>query len=110
MVKKFTVVALVAKKFVEVLFVVEELVAKKLVAVALVKTPFVANMLVLVELVITPLVAKIFCVYVLRKRNVEEPRLYVVLRDGVILPATCNLSVGVVVPITKLPLPENVAR
>ncbi len=35
--------------------------------------------------------------------KVDDPKLYVVFSDGVILPATCNLSVGALVPIPILP-------
>lgn len=56
-----------------------------------------------VELVITDDVAKIFCVYRLRNLSVEEPRDPPKSEFGVMLPATCSLSVGVEVPMPMLP-------
>ena len=48
--------------------------------------------------------AKMFCVKVLRKRSVEDPRENVPVTDGVVLPAITRRSDGVVEPIPTLPL------
>ena len=48
--------------------------------------------------------AKMFCVKVLRKRSVEDPRENVPVTDGVVLPAITRRSVGVVEPMPMLPL------
>ena len=57
---------------------------------------------------ITDVEAKIFCVKVLRNLNVEDPREYVPVTEGVMLPATVSLSVGVVEPIPMFPLAKIV--
>ena len=49
-----------------------------------------------------------FCVKVLRKRSVEDPRENVVLADGVMFPATWRRSVGAATPIPIFPLPRTV--
>ena len=71
---------------------------------ALVKRPLVAKRIpVVVLLVIVDEVAKIFCAKRLRKRSVEDPRDPERSADGVMLPATCSLSVGAATPTPMFP-------
>ena len=71
---------------------------------AFVKRPFVAKRIpVVVLLVIVDEVAKMFCAKRLRKRSVEDPRDPAKSPDGVMLPATCSLSVGAATPTPIFP-------
>ena len=89
-----------------------DVVAKELLpeTVRFVKNELTEKRFVEVALVIIDEEAKMFCEKRLRKRSDEEPRDPPRSEFGVMLPAICSLSVGVVTPIPTLPVDRIVKR